>query len=136
AFPLRVHLHVGAVGAVLETNVPPLHRVAPEILALRIESVERAGALALRIARAAQEPPEPVPAHQHRAAALLTHLALGGEDLLDDLVRVRLAGLDPLEQARIEAGEQAPPLDLALFHAVELALHAARERHIEDVREE
>jgi hypothetical protein len=65
-----------------------------ELLAFRVDAVERARALALRVSGAPEEAPEAVPTHQHRPAALLADLALGREDLLDDLVGVGLARLE------------------------------------------
>src|SRR5690606_22149065 len=99
--------------------------VRPERAGRRVGLIERARALALRIAGAAQEATILVPAHQHRAAADVARLTLGREDLLDDRVGGGLALLEPFAERTVEAPQQRTPLDLALLDPVELAFHAA-----------
>ncbi len=132
-FTWRGELDVRPVRPVLELHHAPFNGMLTELLPLGVEPVERARALALRIAGAAEEPAVAIPPNQHGTTALVARLPLGGEDLLDDLVGVRLTFLDPVHEAWIEITQQLAPISGSVLDLVELAFHPAREVYVEDV---
>src|SRR5437899_1004826 len=90
--------------------------------------------LALRVGRAGDELAEAAPALLERLAAVRARLP--GLHAALELRHLLLGGLEVLLERRVEVLDGVRPLELALFHLVELGLHLGREGDVHDVLEE
>jgi hypothetical protein len=95
--------------------------------------VERLGIPALRVSRAAEEPPVPIPPDRQLPATVGTRTCVRGDGVADDLAALRLPLGEPALERRVEVLEDDAPVQLTLLDPVELRLHAAGEVHAEDV---